>query len=330
MSNQESDVPGQGKAKVSRRAMLHGAAGLAAIGAAGLGAGCESTAMNASAKPAPGSRVATRGRINQSVVQWCFAEHWDLEETCRIARGLGCKSVELVDPKDWGTLKKHGLVCAIAPNGMPGAPFVKGFNNPKYHDEVITRTKASIDACAEAGFPSVIAFNGYKWRDAEDPASGEISLEEGADNCVNGFKKIVPYAEEKGVTICLEMLNTRADDHPMKGHPGYQGDHTDYCMEIIARVNSPRLRLLFDVYHVQIMDGDVIRRIRQLGARHIGHIHTAGNPGRAELDQTQEIQYAPVMRALLEVGYQGYVGQEFIPTRDPLAGLTEAVALCDV
>ena len=125
------------------------------------------------------------------------------------------------------------------------------------------------------------------------------------------------------------MLNTRDDTHPMKGHPGYQGDHTDYCIDIIKRVGSPYLKLLFDIYHVQIMDGDVIRRIHQY-KDYIGHVHTAGNPGRAELDDHQEIAYKPIMEALVEVGYQGYVGQEFIPTRDPLQGLREAVALCDV
>jgi hydroxypyruvate isomerase len=156
-----------------------------------------------------------------------------------------------------------------------------------------------------------------------------ISDEQGLKNCVAGFKKIIGHAEEKKVDLCLEMLNTRDSSHPMKGHPGYQGDHTEYCIEIIKQVGSPRMKLLFDIYHVQIMDGDVIRRIRQ-HKEHLGHIHTAGNPGRGELDDKQEIAYKPIMEALLEVGYQGYVGQEFIPTRDPLAGLRQAVAVCDV
>lgn len=276
--------------------------------------------------------AVTNGRIKQSVVYWCFniaGDKWDIEQTCKVAKGLGCGSVEIVPPKDWDVLKKYGLVCAIAPNGMPGPPFVKGFNNPKYHDEVIARTKEVIDACATYGFPNVIAFTGYKWRDAEDPKSGEISREEGADNCVAGLKKIAGYAEQKGVTICVEHLNTRDDSHPMKGHPGYQGDDVDYLAGILRRVGSPRVKLLFDIYHVQIMHGDVIRRLDQLKDV-IGHIHTAGNPGRGELDDKQEIQYPPIMRKLLEIGYSGYVGQEFIPTRDPLAGLREAVRLCDV
>jgi hydroxypyruvate isomerase len=150
----------------------------------------------------------------------------------------------------------------------------------------------------------------------------------GLENCVKGLKKVIPLAEKKKVTLCIEMLNSRVHEE-MKGHPGYQGDHTEYCIEICRRVNSERMKLLFDIYHVQIMDGDVIRRIRQ-HKDWIAHVHTAGNPGRCELDDTQEINYPPIMRALLEVGYKGFVGQEFIPTRDPMQGLREAVALCDV
>jgi hydroxypyruvate isomerase len=272
------------------------------------------------------------GRINQSIVFWCFnvgGDKWDIEKTCQVAKGLGCKSVEIVPPEHWGVLKNYGLTCALAPNGMPGAPFMKGFNNPKYHDEVIATTKKVIDACSDAGFPAVIAFTGFKWRDAEDPTSGEISREEGADNCVAGLKQIIGYAEQKNVNICLEHLNTRDSSHPMKGHPGYQGDDLDYVAGILRRVGSPRMKLLFDIYHVQIMNGDVIRRLGEIQDI-LGHVHTAGNPGRGELDENQEIQYPPIMRKLLELGYTGYVGQEFIPTRDPLAGLRQAVRLCDV
>lgn len=281
---------------------------------------------------AAAEKVVKHGRIKQSIVYWCFnvaGEKWNIEKQCQVAKELGCVSVELGDPKDWGVLKKHGLVCAIAGNGMPGPPFVKGLNNPKYHDEVFTRTSDVIDQCADAKFPSVIAFTGYKWRDAEDPKSGEISLDEGAKNCVAGLKRLAAVAEKKGVTVCIEHLNTRDDTHPMKGHPGYQGDDVDYVANIVRKVGSPRVKLLFDCYHVQIMNGDVIRRIEQCQDV-IGHIHTAGNPGRAELDENQEIQYPPIMRKLLEIKYEGYVGQEFIPTRDPLAGLKQAVALCDV
>lgn len=314
---------------LTRRNLLQSAVGAGAVTAAGQMV-FPAVLANA-AESAEGSAIVN-GRIKQSIVFWCFniaGEKWDVERTCQVAKELGCVSVEIVDSKEWGTLQKHGLICAMATNGMPGAPFVRGFNNPKYHEEVITRTKKVIDDCAAAGFPNVIAFTGYKWRDAEDPKSGEISLEEGADNCVAGLKQIAAYAEKKKVTICLEHLNTRDDTHPMKGHPGYQGDDVDYVAKILRRVGSPRIKLLFDIYHVQIMNGDVIRRIGELKDL-IGHIHTAGNPGRAELDDQQEINYPPIMQKLLDIGYAGYVGQEFIPTRDPLAGLRQAVKLCDV
>lgn len=273
-----------------------------------------------------------RGRIHQSIVYWCFniaGEKWDLQKMCEVTRDLGCDALEIVPPEDWGLLQKHGLKCVMAPNGMPGAPFVKGFNNPLYHAEVIARTTEAIDHCAQAKFPNVIAFTGYKWRNAEDPQSGEISNDECVANCIAGLKKIVGHAEKQNVTLCLEHLNTRDGSHPMKGHPGYQGDDIDLIARIVRGVGSPRLKILFDIYHMQVMHGDVMRRIDELHDL-IGHVHTAGNPGRAELDDEQEINYPPIMRKLLSIGYQGYVGQEFIPTRNPLAGLREAIQLCDV
>ena len=312
----------QGSTQFDRRHLLQGA-----VGSAALTALAGSQALAADGKPA-----VVKGNIKQSIVFWCFniaGDKWDIEKTCQVARSLGCVSVEICGPDTWPTLKKHDLVCAIAPNGMPGAPFIRGLNNTKYHEEVISRTKTEIDNCADADFPSVIAFNGYKWRDAEDPASGEISLEEGADNCVAGLKKLAAHAEKKGVNVCLEHLNTRDDTHPMKGHPGYQGDDLDYVASIIRRVDSPRVKLLFDIYHVQVMNGDVIRRLGDVKDI-LGHVHTAGCPGRGELDATQEILFTPIMKKLLDLEYDGYVGQEFIPTRDPLAGLREAVSQCDV
>jgi hydroxypyruvate isomerase len=309
---------------MSRRHLL---SGLAAAGAASA-----LTGLAPQESRATKAKAALKGRIKQSICFWCFntaGKKWNLDTTCRVAQDLGCVSVELVDPAEWNVLKKYKLICAIAPNGMPGAPFVKGFNNRRYHDELVTRLKKSIDACADAGFPNVIAFTGYKWRKAEDPKSGEISRTDGAANCVKGFKKLVGYAEKKRVTICLEHLNTRDSSHPMKGHPGYQGDDLDWVAGIIRKVGSERLRLLFDIYHLQVMHGDLIRRIEQTRDI-IGHVHTAGNPGRGELDDSQEILYAPVMKKLLAIKYKGYVGQEFIPTRDPLEGLRQAVRLCDV
>ncbi|HVS39139.1 MAG TPA: TIM barrel protein [Gemmataceae bacterium] len=307
---------------MSRRGLLRGAA---AAGAAAL------TRLAPHAIAAD-SRAATKGRIKQSIVYWCFngfGDKWDIDTTCQIAKEIGCVSVELMAPELWAPLKKNGLTCAIAPNGMPGMPFHKGFNNPKYHEEVIASTKKMIDDCTDFGVPSVIAFSGYKWRDSEDPKSGEIPLDEGAENCVKGFKQIIGYAEKKGVTICMEHLNTRDSSHPMKGHPGYQGDNLDWMAGIIRKVGSRRLKLLFDIYHVQIMHGDLLRRIDE-NKDIIGHVHTAGNPGRGELDENQEIQYAPLMKKLLEIKYEGYVGQEFMPTRDPKAGLQQAVRICDV
>ena len=276
--------------------------------------------------------TARKGRIKHSLVHWCYSlagDQWDIDKLCQVAVQLGCTSIELAPPETWPTLKKYGLTNAIAFNGMPGAPFMKGFNNPRYHEEVIARTGETIDACAAAGFPAVIAFTGYKWRDADDPTSGEISLEEGAANCVAGLKKIAGHAEKKGVTLCLEHLNTRDDTHPMKGHPGYQGDDIDYVANIVRKVGSPRVKLLFDFYHVQVMNGDLMRRVEQCKDV-IGHIHTAGCPGRGELDDNQEINFPPLMRKLLEIGYTGYVGHEFIPTRAALPGLEQAVERCDV
>ncbi len=294
------DEPGH----VTRRGLLQCAAGAAILGGPAFAAAAE----------AEGPAVK-KGRLKQSLVQWCYKKYWDIDQMCRVARELGCVSVEIVDPKNWPTLKKHGLVCAIA--GSHG--FEKGMNNPKYWDTCLAKMTQAIDACAAAGFPNVITFTGFR----ED-----IPDDVGLKNCVAGYKKIVGYAEKKKVTLCLEMLNSRVDKE-MKGHPGYQGDHTGYCMEIIKQVGSPRLKLLFDIYHVQIMDGDIITRLRKY-ADAIAHVHTAGNPGRGELDNRQEINYPPIMEALVDVGYKGYVGQEFIPTRDPRQGLREAVRLCDV
>jgi hydroxypyruvate isomerase len=183
---------------------------------------------------------------------------------------------------------------------MPGAPFVRGLNNAKYHDQVIASTTKAIDACADAGFPAVIAFTGYKYVDADNPKSAVLSRDDGEKNCVAALKKLATHAERRRVTVCLEHLNTRDDTHPMKGHPGYQGDDLDWVAGIIRKVGSERVKLLFDVY------------------------------GRGELDDEQEINYPAVMKKLVRLKYAGYVGQEFIPTRNPLAGLRQAVRLCDV
>ena len=272
------------------------------------------------------------GRIQHSLAHWCLNAtewKWDIHQICRLACTLGCRSVELVPPDEWPVLQEYGLKCAIAHNGMAEPVFAKGLNNPRYREEVIARTKRSIDQAADFGIPNVIAFTGFKWVDADDPASGEISREEGAANTSRGLRELAAYAGPRGVTVCLEQLNTRDDSDPMKGHPGYQGDDIDYCAEIVRQAGSAHAKLLFDVYHVAIMNGDVIRRLRRY-REWIGHIHTAGVPGRNEIDGAQEINYAAVMRTLVEIGYQGYVGHEFIATRDPAESLRAAVELCDV
>ena len=309
----------KGNEEMDRREALRAASAGAALGA-----------VVSTSSAMASTEVIRKGRIHHSIVHWCFESSWSTAKMCDIARQLGCSSIELCPTDEWPTLKKHGLTCALAGIDMgKRPPFVRGFNNPKFHGQVIDATRKAIDAAAEFGAPCVISFTGYSAVDPDDPKSAQITADEGLRNCVKGYKQIVGYAEKQKVTLALEMLNTREGTHPMKGHPGYQGDHVDYVMDIINQVGSPRLKLLFDIYHVQSMDGDVIRRIRALGDA-IAHVHTAGNPGRGELDDRQEIQYPPIMRALLETGYKGYVGQEFIPTGDPLKGLRQAVALCDV
>ncbi len=268
-----------------------------------------------------------------SLVEWPFANFghkWDLPTMCRIAQNLGCHSIELVDPVHWPILKEHGLLCAIAPVDpvVPGEPpFARGFNNPAHRAEVIRNTRQAIDACAASGFPNVITFTGYHFHDPGNPSAGVFSLQEGAEACIAAYREIIPYAQDKNVTLCLEMLNTRDASSPDHGHPGYQGDHIDYCAEIVRAVGSPYLKLLFDFYHVQIMDGDLIRHLHQ-HADILGHIHTAGVPGRHEIGDSQEINYPAVIRALQETGYKGYIGHEFMPTADPLTALREALTLC--
>ena len=256
----------------------------------------------------------SQGRIQQSVIHWCFRP-MPVEELVTHAARMGLKSVELVGPEHWPTLKKHGLMCAIS--GSHG--FAKGFAHVEEHAECTDKLRQSIDATAAEGWPSVITFSGFR---------RGISDEEGLRNMVEGLKKIVGHAEKKKVTLCLEMLNSKVNVE-MKGHPDYFCDNIERCVEICKQVGSERLKILFDIYHVQIMEGDLIARIRKFHP-FIGHYHTAGNPGRNEIDDTQEIHYPPIMKAIVETGYKGYVGQEFIPLRDKAASLNQAVKICDV
>jgi hydroxypyruvate isomerase len=294
-------------ARASRRRFLRRAGGAAVAAAAVL-------PRLAAAPEDAGFYRVKNNRIRQSVVHWCF-NPMSVAELAGHAARMGCQSVELVGPEHWPTLRQHGLICAIS--GSHG--FARGFAHVEEHDECIARLQKSIDATADAGWPGVITFSGFR-RGLSDAA--------GMKNMVDGLKKIVGHAEKKKVTLCLEMLNSRVDV-TMKGHPDYFCDDIERTVEICKRVGSERLKVLFDIYHVQIMHGDVITRIKQHHAW-IGHYHTAGVPGRGEIDDTQELNYAPIMRAIVETGYQGYVGQEFIPTRDKVASLNQGVRLCDV
>ena len=276
----------------------------------------------AHAAPDPGS-------LRQSIVAWCwrsFGPKWTLSEVCQAARDSGCVSVELVPPDEWTTLKKYGLVCAIATNNTGWA---KGFNNPAILEEVRTKTTQAIEDAAKGGIGSVIGFVGSKYVKPEDPKSGIIARDEGYKHCVKELKVMALAAEKHKVTLCIEHLNSRDDSHPMKGHPEYMGDNLDEVEALIKEVGSPRIKILFDIYHVQIMHGDLVRRIKRLGDL-IGHVHTAGNPGRCELDPGQEIQYKPVMQALWDVGYRGFIGHEFLPTKPALNGLIQAITTCAI
>ena len=284
-------------------------------------AGCLVTATSSAAPNA--------GKLKQSICSWCFASRgpkWKLDKICEVAVTLGCQSVELLGAESFATLKKHNLVCAISSNGLG---FQNGFNNLAHREELVKKTKAAILTTKDAGFPSVIGFVGMKWKKPDDPMSGEISKEEAFKTCVEGIKLVAGDAEKAGVNLCIEHLNSRDGSDPMTGHPGYQGDDLDWVVSILKAVGSPRVKLLFDIYHVQIMHGDLIRRIGEC-KDWIGHIHTAGVPGRNELDDAQEIHYPAVMKKLVDIGYTGYVGHEFIPTRDAVAGLTQAVKACFV
>jgi hydroxypyruvate isomerase len=296
---------------VTRRTALRTIVTTAALG---LGAQAAARAATPAAKDASSKEGVKNGRIQQSVVGWCF-NPMPVPELAQHSAALGLKSVELCDPKFWPELKKLGLTCAIA--GSHG--FAKGFAQPAEHEECLTMLRKRIDESAAAGVERVITFSGFR-----RGLSDEVAMK----NMVDGLKKIVGYAEQKKVTLCLEMLNSRVAEN-MKGHPDYFCDDIERSVEVCRRVGSERMKVLFDIYHVQIMHGDVIKRIKE-HAPFIGHVHTAGVPGRNEIDDTQELNYPPIMRALLDIGYKGFVGQEFIPTRDKIASLAQGVRICDV
>jgi hydroxypyruvate isomerase len=296
---------------LTRRSAIRAATGYAATAALGISAKAQDAAQSASVST---TRVITKNRIKQSVVPWCF-NPMPVPELAEHSAAMGLLSVELCDPKHWPRLKELGLTCAIA--GSHG--FAKGFAHREEHDECLATLRKRIEECAAAGVERVITFSGFL---------RGLSDEQAMANMVEGLKKIVPFAEEKKVTLCLEMLNSRVDVQ-MKGHPDYFCDDIERSVEVCRRISSERMKVLFDLYHVQIMHGDVITRIRQ-HAPFIAHVHTAGVPGRNELDDTQELNYPALMKALLDIGYTGYVGQEFIPVRDKVTSLREAARLCDV
>ena len=257
------------------------------------------------------------GRIRQSIMGWTF-NPMNTMELARLCKDIGLVAMEGVNDKYYEDILALGLkISLVSSHGFKKGPF-----NRANHDYCIKTLREKIDLAKKVGAPGVITFTGMK--------EEGISDEEWARNCVDCWKAVMPYAEKQGINLVLEHLNSRDDSHPMKGHPGYFGDDVDFCVDLIKKVDSPRMTLLFDVYHVQIMNGDVIRRIRQY-KDYISHYHTAGNPGRCELDENQEINYPAVMRAIVETGYKGYVAQEFIPTWDDKeAALRHAAEVCDV
>jgi hydroxypyruvate isomerase len=257
---------------------------------------------------------AKHNRINQSVAPWCF-KPMTVEEVASNAAPMGIKSVELITPESFPIVKKYGLTCAM----VSSHGFAKGFAQKEQHEECLKVLRERIDAAAAEGYPNVITFSGFR-----KGLSDEVAMK----NMVDGLKQIVGYAEEKKVTLCLEMLNSKVNVE-MKGHPDYFCDDIERSVDICRQIGSERMKVLFDIYHVQIMHGDVIARIKQ---HHpfIAHYHTAGNPGRNEIDDTQELNYSAIMKAILETGYKGFVGQEFIPVREKVASLNQAVKICDV
>ncbi len=262
--------------------------------------------------------VVKNGRIRQSIMGWCFKDHFDAVALAQHCKAIGLVAMEGIPVEAYPEVKKLGLeISLVSSHG-----FAKGPCNPDFRDEVVAKLTESIDVAKQFGVKNVITFTGMRFDGMDD--------EKAASDCVETWKSVLGHAEKAGVTLVLEHLNSRDDTHPMKGHPGYFGDDVDFCVDLINRVGSPSFKLLFDIYHVSVMNGDIIRRIRQYKDV-IGHYHTAGNPGRAELDNTQEINYPPILETILETGYSGYVAQEFIPTwDDPVLALRQAAQLCDI
>ena len=254
-------------------------------------------------------RMVNNGRINQSVSKWCYGKI-KLDDFCPICKKIGLKAIDLLGPNDFPTLKKYGLECSmINTHGL-----TKGLNRKGNHEECLAKIRTAIDAAAEHKYPNVITFPGNRAGMPDDV---------GIENMVMGLKQIVGYAEKKKVTICIEYLNSKVN------HKDYMFDNMAWGVEVCKQVGSERVKILYDIYHAQIMEGDIIRTIQDYH-QYIGHYHTGGNPGRNEIDETQELYYPAIMRAIVKTGYNGYVAHEFVPKRDPITSLANAVRICDV
>ncbi len=258
------------------------------------------------------SQPQLKGNINHSVCRWCYGKI-PLEDLCQAAASIGLKSVELLGPDEWPTLREHGLTCAMGSGA--GMGITKGFNRIEYHDQLVASYEDLIPLAAEAGIKNVICFSGNR---------EGLDDQQGIENCAKGLKRLMKLAESQQVNVVMELLNSKVD------HKDYQCDHTAWGVEMCRRVGSERMKLLYDIYHMQIMEGDLIRNIRE-NSQYIAHYHTGGVPGRNEIDESQEIYYPAVMKAIVETGFDGFVAQEFIPkSSEPLASLRRCVAVCDV
>lgn len=253
-----------------------------------------------------------KGRINNSVCKWCY-NAIPLEDFCLAAKKMGITGLDLIGPKDWAIVKKHGLTVALAEGAGKGIN--QGFNDPLLHDELVKSYEDLIPKAAEAGISQIICFSGNR-KGLDD--------EQGIKNCVAGLKRLMPTAEKYNVTIVMELLNSKVD------HRDYQCDHTKWGVAVCEGVGSDRFKLLYDIYHMQIMEGDVIATIKKYN-KYFSHYHTAGVPGRHEIDETQELNYPAIMKAIVDTGFKGFVAQEFIPRReDKLASLKQSIEICDV
>ena len=253
-----------------------------------------------------------KGRVNHSVCRWCYKDI-PLDDLCKASKNIGLSSIELVGPDEWPTLKKYGLTSAL-PWGA-GLGIEKGFNDPQYHDELIKSYTEVIPLAAAAGYTQIICFSGNR-KGLDD--------EQGMKNCTIGLKKLMPVADKHKVTTVMELLNSKVN------HKDYMCDHTPWGAALVDSVGSDRFKLLYDIYHMQIMEGDVIATIKKY-QKYISHYHTGGVPGRNEIDETQELNYPAIVKAIYETGYKGFVAQEFIPKRDDkIASLKQGVQICDV